>query len=159
MSDSPNEFNCQPEVGYTARSVPFHQDVLALQVPVGDGRLALGAEDLCVQVAKAWHGGVSQPQHGLIVQSGGFEVVVQRAIFVAVSDQVELGPGAGSFNVSSYETCELEGQWSKDAAEIYCRWFWKEKKFYPPQFLTKTVDFSENRTFLFFLFLFFLSYT
>lgn len=110
VSDSPNEFNCQPEVGYTARPVSFHQDVLALQVPVGDGRLALGAEDLCVQVAEARHRGVSQPQHGLIVQSGGFEVVVQRAIFVAVSDQVELGPGAGSFNVSSYETCELEGR-------------------------------------------------
>lgn len=137
MSDSPNEFNCQPEVSYTARPISFHQYVLALQVPVGDGRLALGAEDLCVQVAEARHWGVSQPQHGLIVQSGGFEVVVQRAIFVAVSDQVELGPGASSFNVSSYETCKLEGRWLKDAAGNYCRWFWKEKKF--------TVDFSEGK--------------
>lgn len=103
---SPDELDCKPEVSYTAGSITFHQDVLTLQVPVSNGRFALGAKDLCVQVAKAWHRGVGQSQHGFIIQSGWFEVVVQWAVFMVVCDQVELSPRACSFNICSYETYE-----------------------------------------------------
>lgn len=101
----PDELDRQPQVGDAAGPVPLHQYVLALQVPVGDGRLALGAEDLGVEVAEARHRGVRQPQHGFVVQRGGFEVVVQGAVLVVVGDQVELGPGARAFDISGYETC------------------------------------------------------
>lgn len=33
---------------------------------------------------------------------------------MAVGDQVELGPGAGSFNISSYKTCEWRGAEHKE---------------------------------------------
>ena len=76
---------------------------------MSNGRLALGTKDLGVEVAEARHRGVGQPQHGFAVQRGGFEVVVQGAVFMVVSDQVELGPGAGAFNVSGYETYTSKG--------------------------------------------------
>lgn len=106
MLRPPDKLDRQSQVGNAAGPVPFHQDVLALQVPVGNGRLALGTEDLGVEVTEARHGGVRQSQHGFIIQRGGFEVVVQGAVFVAVGDQVELGPGAGAFNISGYEPCK-----------------------------------------------------
>lgn len=59
---------------------------------MSDGGFALSAKDLGVEVRQARHGGVGQPQHGFAVQSGGFEVVVQRAVLVVVCDQVELSP-------------------------------------------------------------------
>ncbi len=58
----PDEFDGEPEVGDAAGAVLLHQDVFALQVSVSDGRLALRAEDLGVQVAEAGDGGVRQPQ-------------------------------------------------------------------------------------------------
>lgn len=51
-SGSPDELDSQAEVGDTARPVPLHQDVLAFQVAVGNGRLPLRAEDLGVEVAE-----------------------------------------------------------------------------------------------------------
>lgn len=103
---SPDKLHCQSQVCYTARAVSFHQDVLTLQIPVGDSRFPLGPKDLSVEVTKAWHWGVGQTQHGFVVQSGWFEVVIQRAVFMIVCDQVELSPGASSFDISRYETCE-----------------------------------------------------
>lgn len=75
-SNSPDELDGQAQVGDATRPVPLHQDVLALEVSVGDGRLPLRAEDLSVEVAEARHGGVRQPQHGSVVQGAGLEVVV-----------------------------------------------------------------------------------
>lgn len=106
---SPDKLDCQAQVSDAAGPVSFHQDVFALQVSVSDGRFALGTEDLGVEVTETRHRGVGQPQHGFVVQRGGFEVVVQGAVFVVVGDQVELGPGAGAFNVSGYETCVSGG--------------------------------------------------
>ena len=63
----PVHFDGKPEVRYTAESVLFHQDVFALQVSVCDGRLALHAVDLGVQVAEAWYGGIGQLQQSLDV--------------------------------------------------------------------------------------------
>lgn len=114
---SPDKLDCQSEVSYTARPVSFHQYVLTLQIPVSDGGFSLGAEDLGVEVTEARHGGVSQPQHGFIVQSGWFEVVVQGAILMVVGDQVELGPGAGSFNISSNKTWGRSGRRIKSVTD------------------------------------------
>jgi hypothetical protein len=46
----PVELDGQAQVSDAAGAVLLHQDVLALQVSVGDGRLALGAVDLRVEV-------------------------------------------------------------------------------------------------------------
>lgn len=105
-SHSPDELDCQAQVGDAARPVSLHQDVLALQVAVGDGRLPLRAEDLGVEVAETRDGGVGQPQHGSVVQGAGLEVVVQGAVFMAVSDQVKLRPGARALDVGRNETCK-----------------------------------------------------
>lgn len=91
-SNSPDELDSQAQVCDAARPVPLHQDVLALEVSVGDGRLPLRAEDLGVKVAEARDGGVGQPQHGSVVQGAGLEVVVQGAVLMAVGDQVQLRP-------------------------------------------------------------------
>ena len=91
-SHLPVELDRQAQVGDAAGAVPLHQDVLALQVAVGDGGLALRAVDLRVQVAEARDGGVGQLEQRAHVQRVGAEVVVQRAVLVVVSDQVELRP-------------------------------------------------------------------
>lgn len=69
-----------------------------------DGWLALRPVDLSVQVAEARHGGVGQLEQRFDVQSVGLEVVVQGAIFMVVCDQVELRPGACSFDICCDET-------------------------------------------------------
>lgn len=102
----PDELDGQAEVGDAARSIPLHQDVLALQVAVGDGRLPLRAEDLGVEVAETRDGGVGQPQHCSAVQGAGLEVVVQGAVLMAVGDQVELRPRACALDVGRNETCK-----------------------------------------------------
>lgn len=57
---SPDKFNSQAQICYTAGAVLFHQDILTFQVTVGNSGFALSAEDLSVQVAQATNGGVSQ---------------------------------------------------------------------------------------------------
>ena len=52
---SPNELDCQPQVSNAASPISFDQYVLTLQIPVGNGRLALGAKDLCMEVAETRH--------------------------------------------------------------------------------------------------------
>ncbi len=71
---------------------------------MSDGRLALRAEDLGVQVAEAGDGGVRQPQQRSDVQRGGFEVVVQRAVLVIVRDQIQLRPRARALDIRRDET-------------------------------------------------------
>lgn len=110
---SPDILDRQSQISDTAGPVSFHQYVLTLQVPVSNSRFPLGAKDLCVEVTESWHRGVGEAQHGFIVQSGWFEVIIQRSIFMVISDQVELGPRAGSFDICSYETCQKKG-WGMD---------------------------------------------
>lgn len=47
-TEVPVELDGQAEVGDAACAIFLHQDVLAFQVSVGDGRFALRAVDLCV---------------------------------------------------------------------------------------------------------------
>ena len=69
----------QAEVGNDGGAVAPHQDVLALDVPVGDGGLALGAVDLCVQVHQARHRADQQP-HRLRLGQGHPGGVVTRGM-------------------------------------------------------------------------------
>lgn len=104
----PVELDGEAEVGDAAGAVLLDQDVLALQVAVGDGRLPLRAVDLRVQVAEAAGGGVRQPQQGRRVQRGQLQEVAQRAVLVVVGDEEELREGAGAFNVGRDEACRTE---------------------------------------------------
>jgi len=83
---SPDELYSQSQISYTAGPVSFHQYVLTLQIPVSNSRFALRAKDLCVEVTEPGHRGIGQAQHSFIVQSGWFEVVIQRSIFMVVGD-------------------------------------------------------------------------
>lgn len=100
----PVDLDGQSEVSDTTGPVSFHQDVFTLQVSVCDGRFALRAVDLGVQVTKARYGRVGQFQQRLDVQGVGLQVVVQRSVLVIVCDEVELRPRPGSFNVGRYES-------------------------------------------------------
>lgn len=82
----PVKLDRQAEVCNTAESVLFYQDVFTLQVSVCNGRFALCAVDLCVQVTEARYGRVGQFQQSLDVQGVGLEVVVQGSILVVVCD-------------------------------------------------------------------------
>ena len=53
----------QAKVGDDAAAVGAHQDVLGLDVAVGDGRLALGPEYLRVQVHQARDGRDQNPEY------------------------------------------------------------------------------------------------
>lgn len=81
------------EVGDAALAVLLHQHVLALQVAVGDGRLALRAEDLHVEVGEAAGDGQSHAQAAGGVQGAELKVVVQGAHLVEVGDEPQLGAG------------------------------------------------------------------
>lgn len=105
---TPVELDSETEVGNAAGTVLLDQDVLALQVSVGDGGLSLRAVDLSVQVAEAAGGRVGKSQQGLRVQCGQLQVVVQRAVLMVVGDKEELREGAGTFNVSCDEACRRE---------------------------------------------------
>ena len=54
--------HCKTEVSDDASSVCSHEDVLGLDVPVGDGGLALGPEYLGVEVDEPSDGGDQDPQ-------------------------------------------------------------------------------------------------
>ena len=74
-------------------SVSLDQDVAALQVPMGDGWLALGAEDLCVEVHQPACYRQTHLQAALRVQGAVLQHVVQRAQLVEVGDEPQLGAG------------------------------------------------------------------
>lgn len=76
---------------------------------MGDGRFALRAVDLGVQVAEAARRRERQPQQRLRVQRGQLQVVVQRAVLVEVGDEEELREGAGAFDVRRDEACGRGG--------------------------------------------------
>ena len=106
----PVELDGEAEVGDAAGAVLLDQDVLALEVSVGDGGLSLRAVDLRVQVAEAAGGRVGEPQQRLRVQRGQLQVVVQRAVFVVVGDEEELREGACTFDVCCYEACRTRSR-------------------------------------------------
>ena len=105
----PVELDGEAEVGDAAGAVLLDQDVLALQVSVGDGWFALRAVNLGVQVTEATGRRERQPQQRLRVQRGQLQVVVQRAVLVVVGDEKELCEGTGAFNVSRDEACRMDG--------------------------------------------------
>uniref|UniRef100_A0A1I8GBC0 PDZ domain-containing protein n=1 Tax=Macrostomum lignano TaxID=282301 RepID=A0A1I8GBC0_9PLAT len=89
----------QAEIGYAAG-----QDVPGLHVPVCDGRLAVQAANLGVQIAEAGQGAQGQ----LKAQAGWqrrlpLKEVVQRAKRVVLGDQPELGAALPAGNVASPE--------------------------------------------------------
>lgn len=107
-SESPVELDGEAEVGDAAGSILLDQDVLALEVAVSDGRFALRAEDLRMQVTQAARRRVRQPQQRRSVQGAQLQEVVQRAVLVVVCDEEELREGARPLDVGSDEAC-MEG--------------------------------------------------
>ena len=55
--------NAKSEIRNCAGQISFDQNVLGLQVPVGDRRLALGADDRHVQVGEAGGDGEGHVDH------------------------------------------------------------------------------------------------
>lgn len=91
------------EVSDAALPVLFNQYVFALQVSVGDGRFALGAKDLHVEMRQPAGDGESHAEAAGSIQSAELEVVVQGAHLLEVSDQPQLGAGVPGGHVRSYE--------------------------------------------------------
>lgn len=60
---------------------------------MGDGRLALGAEDLHVQMRQAAGDGERHAEAAARVQGAQLKVVVQRAHLVVVGDEPQLRAG------------------------------------------------------------------
>lgn len=75
---------------------------------MGDGRFALRAVNLGVQVTEAAGRRERQPQQRLRVQRGQLQVVVQRAVLVVVGNEEELREGASAFNVGRDEACRMD---------------------------------------------------
>lgn len=114
----PNIFHRQPKVCDATRAVFLDQDVLALQVSVGDGRLALGPIDLRVEVAQAAGGRVGQSQQGLGVQRRGPQVVVQGAVLVIVGDEEELRKGPCALDVRRNKACREQTTTSSSRQQL-----------------------------------------
>lgn len=71
---------------------------------MGNGRLALGAEDLDVQMRQAAGYGEHDAQAADGVQRGELQVVVQRAHLVVVGDEPQLRAGVPGRHVRRDET-------------------------------------------------------
>lgn len=91
------------EVSNAAMSVLLHQYVFALEVPVGNGRLALSAEDLHMEVRQAARDGKRHAEAAGCVQGAELKVVVQGAHLMEVCDQPQLSAGVPRGHVRSYE--------------------------------------------------------
>lgn len=105
MNKEPVKFDSQSQVGDAAGAVSLDQDVLALQIPVSNGWFAMCAIDLGVKVAHTARCRVGEFQQGLRVQGGELQVVVQRAVFVVVRDEVHLGGGSCTVYICCYKAC------------------------------------------------------
>lgn len=81
---------------------------------MGDGRLALRAVDLGVQVAEAAGGRVGEPQQRGGVQRVDLQEVVQGAVLVVVCDEEELREGARTFDVRCDEAWRAEEEKRSD---------------------------------------------
>lgn len=102
---SPVELDGEAKVGDAAGSVLLYQDVLALEVTVSDGRFALCAKDLRMQVTQTARRRVRQPQQRRRVQGAQLQEVVQRTVLVVVGDEEELREGTRPLDVGSDEAC------------------------------------------------------
>lgn len=83
--------------------VLLNQYVFALQVPVGDGRFALGAKDFHVEMGQAASDGERHAETAGSIQGAELKVVVQGAHLVEVGDQPQLGAGVPGGHVGRYE--------------------------------------------------------
>ena len=93
------------QVSDATLAILVDQDVLALEVAVCNGRLALRAKDLHVQVGQATGNGERHPQACSGVQRAQLQVVVQGAHLVVVCDQPQLCAGVTRGHVRGNEAC------------------------------------------------------
>ncbi len=94
------------QVSDAALQIFLHQDVLALQVSVSDGRFALSAKDLRVQVhqpAGYWRRHVQSICH---LHSNTLQVVVEWAVLVVVCDEPQLSARVSGGHIRSHEPCK-----------------------------------------------------
>jgi hypothetical protein len=102
-SHLPEEADREAEVGDGALPVALNQYVLALDVPVGDGRLAPRPEYLGVEVDDARCYGEADGEERGVIEDRRLEVVVEGAPLVVIRDEEHLGPGAGALYVGGNE--------------------------------------------------------
>lgn len=81
------------KVSNAALSVLFNQYIFALEVSVGDGWFALGAEDLNVEMCQATCDGERHAEAAGCVKGAELKVVIQGAHLMEVSDQPQLSTG------------------------------------------------------------------
>lgn len=87
-------------------AVLIHQDVLALQISMSDGRLALCTEDLNVQVRQAAGDGQGHPQAGRGIQRAQLQIIIQRAHLMVMCDQPQLSAGVTRRHVGCNKACK-----------------------------------------------------
>lgn len=104
---SPVVFHSQAQISDAAGAILLYEEVFALQVSVSDGRFALRAVDLCVEVAQAAGCRIGQPQQSLCVQGGVFQIIIERTVFVVVRNEEKLRECTRALNICSYKA------WSK----------------------------------------------
>lgn len=79
---------------------------------MSDGRFALCAVDLCVEVAQAAGCRVGQPQQSLCVQGGVFQIVIERTVLMVVRDEEKLSECPRALNICSYKAWSKTGRMS-----------------------------------------------
>lgn len=81
------------QVCNAALSILFHQYIFTLEVSMGDGRLALSAKDLDVQVCQTTGYGERHAEAAGRIEGAELKIVIQRTHFVEVSDEPQLSAG------------------------------------------------------------------
>lgn len=82
----------QSKIADGACAIGLHQDILRLEIPVGDGRLPLRTDDLHVKMRQPGSDRPSHPDHTVRVHGRSVQIIEQGALLVIVCDQPQLGP-------------------------------------------------------------------
>lgn len=92
------------QVSDAALQIFLHQDILALQVSVSDGRFAFSAKNLRVQVHQPAGYRRRHVQPICHLHGNTLQVVIERAVLVIVCDEPQLSAGVSGGHVRSHES-------------------------------------------------------
>lgn len=96
----PDILHSETKVSYATLPIFLHQYIFGFDVSVGNGWLSLGPKDFSVEMTEATRCGVADTDHGVVIEGGLLEVVMEGALGVVVCDEQHLSQRTRPLDVS-----------------------------------------------------------
>lgn len=100
----PHILYCKTKVCYATFTIPFNKNVFRLYISVCNSWFSFCPKYLRVEVTEATCYGEAKPDHGVVVEGGLLEVIMEGAQWMVVGDEQHLCHGACSFDICGYVT-------------------------------------------------------